>query len=99
MSLTLDTSHFEISPRKYFASENMRLISVTLDTSHSPIDLCGPLAQSAFRSGGFKKKAPGLMQVLTALLSSTLDRAKNAAVACMSVHAREVCAVEVAGGQ
>ena len=41
MSVILDTSHFEISPLNDAALENKRLVSVTRDTSHSPIGPCG----------------------------------------------------------
>ena len=54
----------------------MRLISETLDTPHAPI---GPFEQSPFGNS--------LMHALTALFRSTLDRGKNAGVACACLGA------------
>ena len=45
MLVTLDTSHFEISPLNDGAEENMYAMVVTLDTSHleiSPVNLFAP---------------------------------------------------------
>ena len=39
-AVTLDTSHLEMSALNILASENKRLMSVTPDTSHSPIAPC-----------------------------------------------------------
>ena len=59
----------------------MPLISVTLDTSHCPIGPCVPLEQSPFGNS--------LRHAFTAVLSSALDRGKNAAVAmCVCVTVR-----------
>ena len=81
MSVTLDTSHFEMSALNAFVPTNIPLISVTLDTSHSPIGPCGPLEQSPFGNS--------LMHASTALLSCVLDRGKNAGsgvgVVCVTV--------------
>ena len=51
MSVTLDTSHLDMSPMNLFAPGttsrlNNRLMSVTADTSQDPIGPCGPLEQS-----------------------------------------------------
>ena len=51
MLVTLDTSHFEMSPMNLSAPGtpsrlNNWLISVTADTSQDPIGPCGPLEQS-----------------------------------------------------
>ena len=73
---TLDTSHFEMSALKdlalfkVLASSNILSMSVTRDTSHSPIGPCGPLGQSPF---GDKFR-----HVRTALLSSALDCGEKA---------------------
>ena len=48
MSLTLNTFHFEISPLNDPAPMKMELMSMILDTSHSPIAPCGPAEQSPF---------------------------------------------------
>ena len=69
MSFTLDKSHFDISPWNEFTPMKMSLMSVILDTSHSPIDPCVSLEQ--FNSGD------NFRQVVTALLSSTLDCGEN----------------------
>ena len=69
MTLTLDTSHLEISPLKKFAYENMWLMSVTLKTSHSPICPYGPFRQSPF--------GESLRHASTDLLSSTLNCGRN----------------------
>ena len=45
MSVTCATSHCEMSPLKLVIA-NKWLISVTLDTSHSPIGPCTPVEQS-----------------------------------------------------
>ena len=70
MSLTFDTSHFEMSPRNNFSVENNCLMSVTFDTSHSLIRPCRWVGQLPFGNN--------VMHAFTALLSSTLDRGKNA---------------------
>ena len=44
ISVTLDTSHFEMSPLKD-VSENMPVISVTLDTSHFEMSLLNDVAR------------------------------------------------------
>ena len=46
MSVTLDTSHFEMPLLNSVAFSNIWVISVTLDTSHFPIGPCAPLTQS-----------------------------------------------------
>ena len=63
--MTLDTSHFEMSPFKDTARMKMALMSVTLDTSHVPIDPCRSWEHSPF--------GEDVRQVVTALLSSALD--------------------------
>ena len=60
MSLTLDTSHFEMSRLKDFALWNTRLMSLTLDTSHCPME------QAPFGNT--------LRHLETACWSSALDR-------------------------
>ena len=80
MFLAFDTSHFEMSSRNNFAEENMRLISVTLDTSQF---LIGPCA-----SGPIIEQSPlgdSLMHVSMALFSPTPDRGENAEVECVYV--------------
>ena len=72
MSVTRDTSHFEMSPVNVFAPKNISLMSVTVDTSHSPIGPCGLAALSPF--------ADSLRYASTALLSSALDFGENAGV-------------------
>ena len=72
MFRTLDMSHFERSPLNNVASRNISLISVTRDTSHSPIGPCGPLEQSP--CGHI------LMCASTAVLSSALDCGENTGV-------------------
>ena len=74
MSFTFETSHFESSLLNDISLENMRLVSVTRDTSHAPISPRGPLEQPPFGNR--------LRHTLTAPLISTLDRGKNAGVAC-----------------
>ena len=69
MSFTRDTSHLEMSPLNDVAPIKMVLISVMLDTSHSPIGPCRPSEQSPF-SDNFR-------QVVTALLSFALDCGEN----------------------
>ena len=69
MSFTLDTFHFEISFWNDVARMKMSLMSVILDTSHSPIDPCAPLEQ--FNSREYCR------QVTTALFSSALDCGEN----------------------
>ena len=64
MLVTLDTSHFEISALKEYLLVNMELMSVTRDTSHSPI---GPNALGHFPTDEACK------HVSTAALSSALD--------------------------
>ena len=44
MSVTLDTSHFEISLLNDFAQRNIRAMSVTLDTSHFEMSLLNDVA-------------------------------------------------------
>ena len=46
MLVALDTSHLDMSPLKEFTLANTRLMSVTLDMSHSAIGPCAPLEQS-----------------------------------------------------
>ena len=46
MSVTLDTSHLEMSPVNDDAREKNRCMSVTPETSQDPIGPCGPLEQS-----------------------------------------------------
>ena len=73
MDFTPDTSHFEMSPINKCALENKQFMSVTPDTSHSPIGPCiynGALEQSPF--GDTFRHAP------MALLSSTVDCGENA---------------------
>ena len=72
MSVTADTSHFDRSWLKADARKNMSSISVTADTSQSPIGPCGPSEQSPI--GEY------LMHLFTASLNSSLDCGLNAAV-------------------
>ena len=65
MSVTRDTFHFETSPRKVEES-NTLVMSVNLDTSHSPIGPLGPPEQSSLRDS--------LMHAFTAVASSEFDR-------------------------
>ena len=62
MSSTRDTSHVEMSPLKDVAPMKMALMSVMLDTSHSPIGPCAWSEQS--------RSWDNLRQLVTALLSS-----------------------------
>ena len=39
MSVTLDTSQFEMSPLNAFADRNIQFMSVTLDTSHQNVGI------------------------------------------------------------
>ena len=64
MSVTLDTSHLEMSALKYDASRNKELMSVTPETSQDPMGPCGPLEQSAGDS---------FRHSLMAALSSSFD--------------------------
>ena len=68
----------------------MSLISFTLDTSHSAIDPCRPLEQSPFGNN--------LRHALTAVLSSTLDRGKNAVGGVRDLHARACACVRCEAG-
>ena len=43
MPVTLDTSHFEMSPLKVAAFWNMKFVSVALDTSHFEMSALNPL--------------------------------------------------------
>ena len=71
--MTLDTSHFEISPLNDFEPMNVEVISVTFDTSHSPKAPFGPSGQSP--------SGVNCRHVSTAFLSSVLDiGAKSAPV-------------------
>ena len=70
MLVTLDTSHLEMSPLKVVAPENMLLISLSRDTSHSPIGPCGLSAQS-FTEVSLRHDS-------TAILSSALERGEKA---------------------
>ena len=58
-----------MSPSKNFAWANMRLMSLTRDTSQSPIGPFGPLEHSPF--------GDSLTHASTALLSCTRDRGEN----------------------
>ena len=66
MSVTLDTSHLEISPLNEYALKNMELMSVTLDTSQFPSGPCWSSKQSP-DMGDFSRHAS------RALLNSALD--------------------------
>ena len=46
MSVTLDTSHFEMSPLNENARWNVDCMLVTAETFQDPIGPCGPLEQS-----------------------------------------------------
>ena len=77
MLVTLETSHFEMSPLNNFVLANMSLMnislmSVTLETSQSPSGPCGLLEQSPF--------GDSLRHASTALRSSALDCGENAGV-------------------
>merc|ERR1712159_811343 len=61
-----------MSPLNNFALRNISLISVTRNTSHSPIGPCGPLGQSPF--------GQSFRCASTARLSSALDRGENTGV-------------------
>ena len=69
MSCTLDTSHSEMSALKDVESIKIVLISVTRDTSHSPIAPCGPSEQSP--------RGDTFVQSWIPLLSSALDCGEN----------------------
>ena len=73
MLVTLDTSHFEMSPLKVRLESKIVVISVTDDTSQFPIGPCGLLEQSP--GGDCLRHAP------MALLSCTLDCGTNAGFA------------------
>ena len=64
ISVTLDTFHFEILALKDSAPENMLAMSVTFDTSHSPIGPCELLEQ--FVGDSFRHSS-------TAILSSDCE--------------------------
>ena len=68
-AVTLDTSHLEMSALNIFASANKRLMSVTPDTSHSPIAPCVPADQSPFCDSS--------RHAFTALWSTSLDLGSN----------------------
>ena len=70
MSVTRDTSHFDMSLLKDAAPRNMALISVTLDTSHFPIAPYGPSEQSPSEDTSTR-------QMVMALLSSAMDFGEN----------------------
>ena len=69
MSITLDTSHFEMSPAKDVAPIKMVLISAMLDTSHCPIRPYGLSEQFTSRVN--------FRQTEMALLSSALVCGEN----------------------
>ena len=69
ISFTREISHFEMSLLKDAAPRNMAFVSVTLDTSHSPIGPCGPSEQSP--SGA------NFRQIVTAFLSSAWNCGEN----------------------
>ena len=76
-SVTLDTSHLEISPLNDLAYENNLLILVTAETSQDPIGPCGPLEQSVDSS----------RHCTIAALSSQLDFGAHAVVpACAMIQ-------------
>ena len=79
ISTTFDMSHFERSPLNTCRLENMRLISILLDTSQSQIGPCGPLEQR-YTKGEVRRDLfeMTLRHAPMALLSSALDRGKNA---------------------
>ena len=79
MSPTLATSHFEISPSKSVIA-NVRLMSVILDTYHSPIGPSTPTERShlldssrhesmAFLSSDFDSKADGGIVVVVTVVT------------------------------
>ena len=68
ISVTRDTSHFQMSPLNDAALMKTELISVTLDTSHCLIDPYGLYEQSP---------PANLRQLATALLSCALDSGEN----------------------
>ena len=72
MLVTADTSHADRSCLKDCALLNIKLISVTADTSHDPIGPCGPAEQLP--------TGDNLMHASTASWSSVLFRGANAAV-------------------
>ena len=69
MFFTFETSQFEMSLLKDAAPMKTPLISVNLDTSHAPIDPCGPSEQSPF--------GDDFAQLVKAVLSSALDCGEN----------------------
>ena len=64
MLVTLDTSHFEMSPLNDFAEANMSNMSATPETSHDPIGPCEPLEQS---------ESPPFRHALMAVWSCAFD--------------------------
>ena len=66
--VTLDTSHFEMSPLNEDASANNELMSVTADTSQDPIGPYRPVEQSE----------DSLRHCVMAAFSSDLDFGANA---------------------
>ena len=70
MSVTLETSHFEISPLNLSASENNCRVLGTLDTSQDPIGPCKLLEQSV----------DTLVHSITAVWSCALSFGANPAI-------------------
>ena len=68
MSVTFETSHFDMSPLNDSPPMKMALMSVILDTSHSPIGPCSPSEQSSSTES---------RRVMTALLSSFWECGEN----------------------